>query len=315
MPLIRWYKLDGDVLDSSPNRQHGTNNGGTGVTFSSSYGKIGQGGYFVGNRASYITIPEVNLTTHHTICFWTYGLDTGGDANGSMICGIMSTVDDYIYCANNYRTRIQYTNNLSDWTTDTDYYQKWRHVTIRLHYNSSDDLTAELFLDGEYIEDDTNYDGVFDIDTIGAAHTTTSLDFIGYMNDFRIYDHALSKKEIQEIAKAKVLHLKFQEKKDSSGDIILDSSDFGRNATLDANAPIWTPEPKLGGSYDYDTSGEYIELSSAEFPVTFWDEQITISLWFFYQSGVDSWDRRYYRQVDIRPLDDVQGNSAPIRTA
>ena len=48
--------------------------------------------------------------------------------------------------------------------------------------------------------------GFFIGDSQNTATSTTGNPFIGKMNDFRIYDHALSAKEVKEISKGLVLH-------------------------------------------------------------------------------------------------------------
>ena len=306
MPLIRWYKLDGNAYDSSPTRDNGV---ATGVTYDTAYGKIGKGANFDSGRTDYVQFTTVNLTTHHTVCFWMYCHDSApASPTGGMLLGTFNAAGDYMYALDGTRFRVNDGTSSIDWTSDPSFYNTWRHVAL-VFYNDGTNDQIKLYLDGVSQGDgSTTYDGTYDIDCIGACYTITSYDFDGYLNDVRIYDHKLSVKEIKEIAKAKVLHLKFQEEKDSSGDIILDSSDFGRNATLDSSLPEWIPEGKFGGSYKYTDSSEYIQLNSTEFPVTFWDEKITISFWLYYDSDTGwasfvhgstsaTWDSSYWLAV------------------
>ena len=291
MSLIRWYKLDGNTYDSSSTRDNGTN---TGVTFSSSYGKIGQGGNFTGDGNTEINFTEITLTTHHTVCFWMYSNTASpGGATDSMILGSYGDdTYDWMYAADSLRFRINDGTSSYSWDTTTpgaefpvNYYHVWHHVSVI--FSSS---TMELFIDGTSYGT-RSYDGTFVLSNIGHPYNSTSFDYTGYLNDVRVYDHVLSTREIKELARCKVLHWKFVENKDTSGDLVLDSSNFGRNATLNSSTPTWTADTVVGAGCYYWASGsnDYIQISSTDFPVVFTDE-ISISLWYYPQNTGGAWE-------------------------
>ncbi len=271
MSLVRWWKLDGNAYDSSPNRSHGTVMGTPGVTYDSTYGKIGQGANFVSSRNSYITIPQVDITTHHSLSFWMYG-NSEASANGSFLMGELNTTTNYLFAQDGSGFGYSDDTDNGSWVGDSDFFQKWRHVVVLFKTS-----TIELFLDGVDQESPGTYDGTFTLNNIGTGHVvpTSFLDFNGYLNDVRLYDNIISTKEIKALAQAKVLHWQFSHERNDTGQLILDGSGYERNATLDANAPTWSSNTGAGvGCYDFDN--KYIEINSTDFPVKFGDA-ITIS--------------------------------------
>ncbi len=286
MSLIGWWKLDGNAYDSSPSANNGA---ATGMTYDSSYGKIGQGGNFTGSRATYIDITQIDITTHHSMAFWMYGNTLNpGNPTGSMMMGVFNTTTHFMYAADNTRFQINDGTTERTWdnTNDVDYYHRWRHVVILFKPSE-----LHLFIDGvAQVSNPQVYDGTFTFSNIGAPYTTTSYDFVGNLNDIRIYDHILSTKEIISLAEAKVLHWQFSHERDTSGEQVLDSSGYERHATLDASTPVWSgiDTGKGVGCYQITlASNDYIEISAADFPVVF-DDAITISMWIYNDSfGTD----------------------------
>jgi hypothetical protein len=270
--LIGWWKLDGNSIDSSQSFNNGTD---TGISYSTTITKTGQSATFTGTGSSYIDLDSnIPITTHHSVTFWMYGgTQNPGGPTDSMLLGTGQVATDYMYAADNLRFRVN-PGEARDWTSDTDFYNRWRHVVLL--FGAS---TIELFLDG--VSQGTNaYDGTYNIDNMGAPYNNNNYDFNGNLNDVRIYDHLLGLKEIQELANAKVLHWQFTHERNNSGDTISDSSGYGRHTTLDGNSPTWSKDTVKGvGCYDQAFfAGKYIEISSSDFPVVFTD-QITVSLW------------------------------------
>lgn len=75
---------------------------------------------------------------------------------------------------------------------------QWTHVTI-VYKNP----TVYVYINGELI---TTHSGVSSSSSFFYATEIASSSQYHYLNDFRVYNHALSKKEVKEIAKALVLH-------------------------------------------------------------------------------------------------------------
>lgn len=99
---------------------------------------------------------------------------------------------------------------------------------------------------------------------------------IGSLSDARVYNHALSEKEIKELAKAKVLHYKFDEQ-DLANKIVKDCSGFGNDGTVAAaTAPSWSEDSPVGrGSMvfngsDLITTGKIFYNSEQAHTVSAW---------------------------------------------
>jgi len=280
--LIGWWKLDGNAYDSSPSRNNGDV---TGVTYDPAYGKIGQGANFIGNGNSYIDFSEYTLTDHHSIAFWAYGnRENPGGGDASQLMGDKRPgADGLIMLVDNLRFGVVHTGGTDTWEmgdgNDTDYYHRWRHFVLLFESGE-----LNLFVDGIAQPDNPNsYNASFVFNNIGASAVADSNDYEGNINDVRIYDHILSIKEIKALASAKVLHWQFSHERNTSGQLVLDSSGYGRDATLDANAPTWSSDTVAGvGCYDI-SANEYIEIDSTDFPVEFGDA-ITISCWAMWNS-------------------------------
>ena len=156
MPLIGWWKLDGDAYDSSPTKDNGAN---TGVTFGTE-SILSQAGVFTGT-GSYIDITQIDITTHHTICFWMYGLASApSPPEDSVILGQNGTSTNYIAVVDSFGIAFDDGTGFGTWETDQDFDNKWRHIT--LVFNSS---TIDLYLDGVLsVDASPTYAGTFIFD-------------------------------------------------------------------------------------------------------------------------------------------------------
>ena len=100
----------------------------------------------------------------------------------------------------------------------------------------------------------------------------TSVSYKGYMNDVRIYDHAISAREVKEIAQGLVCHYTLRSSYDESN-IIYDCSGFGNNGTINGNLTITSDAPRYSASTTFNGSNTYIEADPLP------AETKTISVW------------------------------------
>jgi hypothetical protein len=98
----------------------------------------------------------------------------------------------HIYCVPNARYKIEYKPELNAYC-DTSV---WRHITYVL-----DGTTIIAYIDGEQVGKATTENADRLLKTMTIGHNKVCI------NDFRIYDHALSVKEVKEIAKGLILHM------------------------------------------------------------------------------------------------------------
>lgn len=200
MSLQVWLPLNGNLNNQGLANVTITNNGAT----VNDNGKIGKCYYFNGSSYIKISLPSsITSLKNTTICMWIKGNQAFGgishDGNADVPC--MSCFSSW-----------QFTNG-STWqyisggsTTDG----KWHHVACTM-----DDTTIRTYIDGSLVTTNS-------ISSLGIITDLTSSNFIelgcdhpggdeyltGYINDFRVYDHCLSAKEVKEISKGLVCHYK-----------------------------------------------------------------------------------------------------------
>lgn len=210
MSLQMWLPLNGDLHNQGlSNFNIVTNN----VTFVNT-GKIGQCASFNGSN-SYIYINNINLGNN-----WSYGCwintpasdsrgweiviilnNTGSDADSQLAFWVHQKENRFETLANTqYNSTISY----------AAYYGTWHHFFATFNGN-----VLTTYIDGIIVNTKTitaaQYTGTNL--TIGARCTGANGSsfgnyFQGQLNDVRIYDHCLSNKEVEEIAKGLVLHYK-----------------------------------------------------------------------------------------------------------
>lgn len=207
MALQVWLPLNGNLNNQGLKQVNVINHN---TTFDNN-GKIGQ----CCNIASgqYLGLDATNQNNHKypyiSIACWVYPTQNDSteryiiDCYESGGCGINlknTKLGGQIY-AGGYK---------SCYTPNTITINTWYHVCI-----TYDGSILCLYLNGELVNSLVNSGPITYHNTcpweIGGNPGATSFgsgNFIGKINDLRIYDHALSAKEVQEIAKGLILHYK-----------------------------------------------------------------------------------------------------------
>lgn len=143
-----------------------------------------------------------------SICFWVYiNADTGDTTKRAMFFGNNSprrySLFQYSTCNDlHWSWANDTTNNVSGVYAGAFPSYTWTHLAVT--YDSS---SLKIYLNGELKR------------TITVTYSPISLDYTTllfsncanngrYLNDYRIYDHALSVKEVEEISKGLILHYK-----------------------------------------------------------------------------------------------------------
>lgn len=220
MSLLIWLPLNGDTQNKGLGESLITSKN---ITYTS--GKIGNSAYF---NNSYITLENTPLITgveNFSISFWfnttspsnTQCLYNGRQGVGTAIAifaiGGVFRFDDGAQHTFSYKIP----NN------------KWEHYAF---VRTSSDI--KFYVNG--VLNQTFVATKFTCDvkyaTIGASSTNTSTGsgniIIGNLNDYRIYDHALSAKEVKEISKGLCIH--YQLKGDGAGEnLLVNSSEWFSN--------------------------------------------------------------------------------------
>lgn len=200
MALQVWLPLNGNL----------DNQGLSDVTITSSNityqdGKIGQGATFNNGYIGITNSPISNTTTHFSFCFWmkntspssTSCIYNGRTSTGGpvaiFILGQKFRVDDGVM----HQSTVYFVPE-----------NEWHHYAI-----TRDPSNIKIYVDGELKETMTSTaftTGASTNATIGSSSNGTTTGsgnpLKGMLNDYRIYDHCLSPREVKEISKGLVLH-------------------------------------------------------------------------------------------------------------
>lgn len=195
MSLQIWLPLNGSLENQGLNDVIVTNNG---VTVDNN-GKIGKCYRFDGDV--YLNLSKgMDTTKDYSICYWVkeFENNTLGQFRVVYQCGglIVGQYGTYLNIYNGSGSGLDVTAAI-DTTT-------WHHACFT--FQSSENLVT-IYIDGKYATSKTvtSIPASSSSAVIGKRSSGTHL-FQGMLNDFRIYDHCLSPKEAQELAKGLVLH-------------------------------------------------------------------------------------------------------------
>ena len=256
MALQVWLPLNGNL----------NNQGLSNLTFSGSptfeSGKLGQSARFGSNSNILTSSAKINLGNCITISFWVkivswinwgrmFVLNSdNSDAFGSCLNDSShGTIGTYLNI-NGTTISDSYAGNLSD--------LNWHHFALVVDENKK-----KHYLDGKLINSWTMSSSMpslsdYTIKIGGWASGGSTPPSDMNINDFRIYDHALSDKEVKDVSKLLVLHWPLNNNGIVSGDISsfssteFDCSGYGHNGKIKVELPgIETGSPKYKYNYKY----------------------------------------------------------------
>ena len=203
MSLQVWLPLNGNTNNQGVASVTVTNNGAV----SNDNGIIGKCCYFNGKSYIKISIPEgMTSIKNMTLAMWVKGdyafggISHDGDTTGS---AVLTLYDKYWQFVNDDNSYMAFARGVYD-----DINNGWHHVACIVS-----DTTATAYLDGiaikvmsltanKIITDLTSASFI----EIGADHPGGDEFLTGYVNDFRIYDHCISAREMREISKGIFCH-------------------------------------------------------------------------------------------------------------
>lgn len=213
MALVGWWKLDGDAQDSSGFGRHGN------PLNSPSWedGKIGKcirlngvnQTISFGNGNTFFPLPSLSISmwfksegttpttgTGPSLFGFTYGMGMRVEATRIRFYADDGTAARWINSPDNY-----------DFYNDN----QWHHVVATVEPSRRD-----IYIDGVHVgSSNHSWPGITRWPTNGwhiGRDTNNSMYFFkGYIDDVRLYDHALSQKEVKQLSQAKVLHYKFND--------------------------------------------------------------------------------------------------------
>jgi len=289
MSLVGHWRLDGNLKDSSI---YGNDLNSSNISYSN--GKLGQARG--AGSANIANVKKINVKNELSISFWVKPSTSGARRV------VMQTAYAGSFCINHETAgdlRFYNGNNSSYTSLDSSVLDngKWYHCVITR--DSNNNLT--WYLNGNKDTSRSNsYSGGTRVDTFTIGTGYTGNDFNGLIDDVRIYDHALSTKEIKELSKAKVLHYKmdnFAEPTEnylsnggfSSGSDIVGA---GGHANPEYFSIINDPVVTADGKFDYvlkfdSTSGATCEYQVSEGIGDTAPAKYTMSCWAYVSPDYD----------------------------
>jgi len=152
-------------------------------------GKFGTALNFDGSN-DYVDIPNFDLTSNWTISFWVKGMSLA-TVGTTMVMGNHDDADNFFYMTDSSRARFENSSGQNvDWATDTNFYNKWRFVTLVGTTN-----TVELYLDG-ISQGVKSIAPTFKLYRIGTGYSSRTNDFKGVIDDFRVFEQALTAQQV-----------------------------------------------------------------------------------------------------------------------
>jgi hypothetical protein len=208
MALIAHWPLNGNTNDVSGNGYDGTP---TNITFTA--GKIGQAASFSSGRI------DVKSNGFGSFNFQEFSIAAWVRYDGSTGDRIIWAYDFTSHVQPYYSQHLRFSHNniVFAWNDGTQFRaiihsivipaNTWTHISGTFKFGEQ-----KLYVNGALVQSSTRQDVITYYNSpvqIGAANYTTGTTFIG--NDIRVFNHALTDMEIQEIARAKILHYSFDD--------------------------------------------------------------------------------------------------------
>ncbi len=212
MSLLVWLPLNGSL----------NNQGLSDITVNGTpaygSGKISKDALdLINSRQITINCPSLNTVSKFSICFWVIGTKDVNDPDWASPIKFSanksgSTVNEAfrfgkdnrassngfpIGMFNNSSYPIAATNSLT-FTSASDW-DKWTHICM-----TTDGINLKSYVNGVLITNATDGTNGFLTGTIKLRAER----YNGFLNDFRVYDHCLSQKEVKELSKGLMLHYK-----------------------------------------------------------------------------------------------------------
>ena len=251
MALQVWLPLIRDLSNQGLANVTITNNG---ATFNSN-GKLGGCYYFTPEQWIRISVPE-HMTTikNTTVAVWVKSHSTSAAVGGishdgnSDLAGVTLTSGGWQISGS--AGAWKYINSGTIANT-----QVWHHAACTI-----DDNEITTYLDGvKVITSTLTAQSIVNTDItssnfieIGCDHPGGNEFFTGYINDFRIYDHCLSAKEIKELSKGLFLHYKLDNTKE------FDCSGYKYDGTITGTLSNSEDSARYSASTYFESYNDYI---------------------------------------------------------
>lgn len=234
MSLQVWLPLNGDFKNQGLAGELTCPNT---LTFSNS-GKIGE--KCLNSYTGWFSIPTMDNKKQMSFAYWAK-INEGTTTNWKDIFTWYTT--DGTYIPQNRQEMYSYNSTTNTMTTGVWYANgnenkvsaisevinqkigEWIHYTFTIDYNTGQ---TQFFVNGKFINSLLNA-GTSHYIKPGDSFRLRESDLNCSINDFRLYDHILSSKEIEEISKGLVLHYKLD---NIINNIVYDCSGYNYNSKI-----------------------------------------------------------------------------------
>jgi len=229
--LVAWYPLNGNLNNYAGNEfASSTVNGGA---TTNANGKIGSCYYFDGVDG-FLNLPSLNMGSKpFSLSAWIKASGVGATMAASGIVAISYGALIRLNSNGELSMRIDNGIGLSIYTNTGKnlFDNNWHHVC-----GTCDGNNIYLYIDGTRVYTTSHsYNNRYTTPAQIANDPNNSTSrFYGYINDARIYDHALSDKEVKEISKAKILHYNFNDFQETTTNLA-----FTNNKTMVSNSATY----------------------------------------------------------------------------
>lgn len=232
MSLVAWFPLTGDLTNHGayPHDLVGTPKAWVD-------GKIGKCPYFESDvhNVLYNTTKDYYYTDNFSYCAWVKPKHSEvSNTQWAFTCGRADySTYGYGIQITDGRIALWYGNAFRSMSAKTDM-STWYHVCCVVR-----NKVAYVYINGEYHSSFTpsilpTYSDANGIGIGSFWYLDKLYPYQGYINDLRIYDHALSLKEIKEIYKGLIVHYNFNNaSNNTTPTVAYDSSGYNNTAEMD----------------------------------------------------------------------------------
>lgn len=273
MSLLYWLPLINDAHNQGLQGDV-TTIMGSGITYTN--GKLGNAATFPNAASSCLNLPGLQLQTGS----WAAWIKCKGEGSSSSQYVIsegrdMGSVGANIFLskagttlyARSHKVSITYSN----FPLNT-----WMHIcmtfgtnSFKLYINGTLNQTISYTDNTDYAQSNNRF--VLGKMAYGYTQTGSYFPFNGQINDVRVYNHCLSDKEVQEIAKGLAIHIKLDD------NFLTDNSGYNHPLVL-SNVSNTEDTPRYTQSTTFSGTTSYIKINTNSCMAQH-AEAMTINLW------------------------------------
>jgi hypothetical protein len=307
MDEASWNGTAGEVKDASGAGNNGVAVGG----LSTGIGKFGKGGYFdgVNDYVGATDSASTTIGTDFTQSAWIYPTADKSSASPQDLAMIFDRGGGAtVYRIDGGLLVFNYWDATTIWLSangGSAPLNKWTHVVATYHEYNATNATIKLYVNGVLVSSADKLILPIKNANIQIGSQLGNRNFIGEIDEARIYNRALSSQEVSQLyeyAPGPVGYWKLDENQGATGSVTSDSSGNGNNGTLFdlglPDGPKWDSGKfgsalKFDGSQSVDTAADPAVLQTTTGTVCAWINPSDLSSGFSSFQGIFSYENDY----------------------